>query len=199
MRKYIIIMAMVGIIFILFIKKDKYIKIVYPKKISKYKLNFFIFDQFKVIFILLEPLYLYIVANNLYYVGIFNIVLGLSSLLCLYFIIRKVNISKYYKYINIIFTLVLFLKLNISNRYILLIIAILEGIGIKSSELVSVMNLYNYDEINGGYIIFSEWIFCLARVIILGIIYFLSIHLKVILYILLFGIFCLTFQYKKDT
>lgn len=194
---YLLIISIISIIPALFIKKDKYINIKYNIKINKYKLYYFIFDQFKIIFILLEPLYLYLIFDNISYVGIFNIILTISSILCIYLLVNKINIKKYYKYINIIFVLVLFLKLNIYNKSLLLIIALFEGIGIKTNEYVSTTNLYNYKDNSIGYIILCEKIFCLVRCIILCIIYFISIDIKIIMYLLLIGIFILSFMYRE--
>ena len=196
---YLIILSIIGIFPALFIKKEKQEVIKLSKKISNSKLKFFFFDQFKIVFILLEPLYLYLISNKISYVGMFNIILTISSIICIYLLTNKINVHKNYKYINILFTIVLILKLNIHNKTLLLLIAFFEGIGIKTNELVSTMNLYNIKEPNAGYIITSERVFCITRAIILGIIYFLSFDLKISLYILLIGIFILSFQYKKNT
>lgn len=196
---YLIIISIIGIIPALFMKKD-YCKIIeYPSKIDNQKLKFFFFDQFKIVFILLEPLYLYLIANKISYVGLFNILLTLSSIACVYLLSNKINIEKHYKYINIIFTIILLIKLNIYNKNVLLIIAILEGMGIKMNELVSTMNLYHNGRLNEGYIITCERVFCMTRTLILCIIYFLPLNLKLILYILLIGIFFLSFSYKKES
>lgn len=196
---YLFIVSLISIIPSLFIKKEISKKTINNQKISKNKILFFIFDQFKIIFILLEPLYLYTISNNIKYVGIFNIILTISSIIFIYILSNKINIENKYKYLNILFTLVLILKLNINNKNILLIIAFLEGIGIKSNELISTINLYSTKEINENYIINSEIIFCLTRTIILCFIYFTTTNLKLILHILIIGIFFLSFQYKKDT
>ena len=196
---YLFIISIISIIPSLFIKKEIPKKIHNNHKLSKNKTLFFIFDQFKIIFILLEPLYLYTISNNIKYVGIFNIILTISSIIFIYILSNKITIENKYKYLNILFTLVLILKLNINNKYILLIIAFLEGIGIKSNELISTINLYSTKEINENYIINSEIIFCLTRTIILCLIYFTTVNLKLILHILIIGIFFLSFQYKKDT
>ncbi len=195
---YLIIISIISIIPILFIKKESTKKIIIPKKIPKIKIRFFILDQFKIIFLLLEPLYLYLISQKLSYVGIFNVVTIISSIICLYLLSRFIDLKKYYRYINIIFVLVLLLKLNINNQIILLIIAFLEGIGIKTNELVSTVNLYDNEENTEGYIILSEIIFCLVRSLILGIFFLINISLKISMYILLIGIFFLSFQYKKN-
>ena len=195
---YLIILLIISIIPALFIKKEKE-QVSEKVKIPKQKIKFFFFDQFKIIFLLLEPLYLYLIENNLSFVGIFNIILTISSIICIYFLSNKINISKKYPYINIIFTIILILKLNIYSKTLLLIVAFLEGIGIKANELVSTLNLYDTHILNKEYIIISEQIFCMTRSLILSVIYFLPLSLKTTLYILLIGIFILSFQYKKNT
>ncbi len=196
---YLIIIAILGIIPTLFIETEKADKIIYPTNINHNKLCFFFFDQFRITFLLLEPLFLYLISNAISYVGYFNIILTISSVICIHYIASKIEIAEKYKYINLIFVIILLLKLNINNQYILLIIALLEGIGIRINELVSTINLYDYHKPNIGYIIICEQLFCLTRVLILGILYFLPINLKLTLYLLIIGIFLLGFQYKKDT
>lgn len=196
---YLIIISLLSIIPSLFIKKEKTQPITYPKSIKQSTMNFFILDQFKIIFLLLQPLYLYTISKTISYVGIFNIAITISSIIYIYKFANKKDIEKYYKYINIIFTIILLLKLNINNKIILLIIAFLEGIGVKTNELISTMNLYNHKSSKIGYLIISENIFCLVRGVILSIIYLLKLNLKTTLYLLLIGIFILSFTYKKDT
>ena len=196
---YLIILSIISIIPAILIKneikKENNINI----KIPKTKLNYFILDQFKIIFILLQPLYLYIISKTISYIGIFNIILTISSIIYTYILANNINIEKNYKYINILFCLTLVLKLSINNKIVLLLLAFLEGIGVKSNELVSTINLYNIKNPNKEYIINCEKIFCLIRTLILGIIYFTIAKFKIILYILIIGIFFLGFQYKKDT
>ena len=196
---YLIILSLISIIPTLFIKKEKTKKITYPKSIPRSTINFFILDQTKIVFLLLQPLYLYMLSNTISYVGIFNIIITISSIIYIYKFANKKDIEKYYKYINIIFTIILLLKLNIKNKTILLIIAFFEGIGVKTNELISTMNLYRNKSAKTGYIIISEIIFCLIRGLILSIIYIFKINLKLSLYLLLIGIFLLSFTYKKDT
>lgn len=195
---YLVIISIIGIIPSIFIKKNPPNKIIYPKKIEKYKLNFFIFEQFKILFILLEPLYLYLISKKTSYVGLFNIIITISSIIYLYFLSNKINLKKTYKYLNIIFVIVLLLKINIKNKIILLVIAFLEGIGIKTNELASTVNLYNIkNENKEGYLIICEIIFCLTRTIILCIAYLLNVNITAVMYILLIGVFFLSFQYKE--
>jgi hypothetical protein len=78
---YLILITIISIIPTMFIKKEPTEKIKYPKTLSKSKISFFIFDQTKIIFLLLQPLYLYTISNNLKYVGIFNIIIAISSII----------------------------------------------------------------------------------------------------------------------
>lgn len=196
---YLIIISVISIIPSLFIKKEQKQTIIYPKNIPKTTLHFFILDQTKIIFLLLQPLYLYLLSSNISYVGIFNIILTISSIIYIYKFANKKDVEKYYKYINIAFTIILLSKLIINNQTFLLIIAFFEGIGIKTNELISTMNLYQYKNNKIGYLIISEIIFCFVRGIILSIIYILKLDLKLSLYLLLIGIFLLSFAYKKNT
>lgn len=200
----LIIITIIGIIPTLLIEKNIPKKIEYPKNILPSKIQFFIFDQFRILFLLLEPLYLYIISKTISYVGIFNIIITISSIIYLYLIAnnKNINIKKYYCYLNILFVIFLLLKLNITNKIILLIIAFFEGIGIKTNELISTMNLYKIKNLKlsekEGYLIISEIIFCSTRAIILFIFYLFNVSLVIMMYILLIGIFILSFQYSPS-
>lgn len=196
----VIILSVISIIPLIFIKDDITNNKIEYSKINSNKLVFFILEQFKVIFLLLEPIYLYLyVKKSLNYVGTFNILIGISSIIYLYYIAHRININKYFKYINIIFCLVLLLKLNITNKYILLIVALLEGLGIKSFELTSNKNIYNIENSNiNGYLITCELIFCFLRSIICLIFYLFIDNVKAMLYISLVPIFLISFVKLAD-
>ena len=185
----IVILSIISILFLFNIKlNDK--KIEYFK-LEKNKLFFFIFEQFKVIFLTLQPLYLYLyVDNDIKYIGIINVIIGIASIIFTYFYVRKKNIYKSFRILNILFCFILVLKINIINKYILLIIAFFEGLGIKMYEVISSNNIYNIDNINKrGYIIEVELIFCLARSLICFIFFIFFNDIKIMLYISIFGIF----------
>lgn len=169
------------------------------EKINKNKLLFFILEQAKVVNITIQPLYLYLFINNtISYIGIFNIIMGISSCVFIYFFVRKVDDKKYFKYFNIIFCIILFLKLNISNKYIVLILALFEGLSIKMFEIVSTENMYNIrkDTNIKGYLLITEIVFCIVRSIICLIGYFIN-DIKIFLYITIILIFIISFI-KKD-
>ena len=168
-------------------------------KIKKNKLLFFICEQAKVINLSLQPLYLYLFINNtISYVGIFNIIMGISSCIFIYFFVRKVDDKKYFKYLNILFCIILILKLNISNKYLVLIIALFEGLGIKIFEIVSSENIYSIKEDTNikGYLLIVEIIFCMIRSIMCLIGYFIN-DIKIILYLTIVLIFIISFI-KRD-
>lgn len=154
------------------------------EKIPKNKFLFFLLEQSKVINLLLQPLYLYLFINSkIEYVGIFNVVMGISSCIFIYFFVRKIDDKKYFKYLNILFCIFLLLKLNVTNKYLVLLIGLFEGLGVKMFEVVSAENIYNIDKnINvKGYIIITEIIFCLVRSILCFIGYLIN-DIKIILY-----------------
>lgn len=196
----VIILSVISIIPLIFIKDNITSSEIEYSKISINKVLFFSLEQFKVIFLLLEPMYLYLyVKKSLNYVGTFNILICISSIIYLYYIAHRININKYFKYINIFFCLVLLLKLNITNKYILLIVALLEGLGIKSFELTSNKNIYNINNINiNGYLITCELIFCFIRSIICLIFYLFIDNVKIMLYISLVPIFLISFIKLAD-
>ena len=188
----VIISSLISIIPIikLEVKNDKK-KIKYDyKEIKKNKITFFIFEQFKVIFLSIQPLFLYIYAkSDIEYIGIFNALLGVASVLFVYFISRKVNLKKIFWIGNLLFCLVLIFKINITSSSILLIIAFLEGLLTKMYEMVSTTNIYSkdYKDIS-SYLILTEFIFCLVRSLICLFFYFFISDVKLMLYICIGGI-----------
>ncbi len=164
------------------------------KTINKQKLSFFILEQFKVIFISLQPLYLYLyIKDDLKYIGIFNIILGISSLICLYLFVKKIKLNHHFILLNTIFTIILIFKLNINNTTILLILAFIEGILLKIYETVSLTNIYNKDKNNiASYLTICETIFCLTRGILCLISIFIN-DIRIIMYIMILGIFISSF------
>ena len=180
----VIIISLIALIplFKLEVEEDN-TKIKY-EKIPRNKFLFFILEQSKVINLILQPLYLYLFINSkIEYVGIFNVVMGISSCIFIYFFVRKINDKKYFKYLNILFCIFLLLKLNVTNKYLVLLIGLFEGLGIKMFEVVSAENIYNIDKDTNvkGYIIITEIIFCLVRSIFCFIGYLIN-DIKIILY-----------------
>lgn len=186
----LIITSIFSIIPLLFIKNENKLEKIKLniKKLPRRKLLFFICEQFKVIFLLLQPLYLYLYVNdNIEYVGMFNAILGIASIVTIY-LFSKTNNYKFF-IINLFLCLTLIFKINITNPNTLLMLAILEGIGIKIFEVVSTKNIYNIEKENTiSYLILVELIFCLVSTTIFIIFYFIN-NLKNMLYICIFFIF----------
>lgn len=179
--------------------KESNIPIKY-QKIEKNKLLFFILEQAKVINLSLQPLYLYLFINNkIEYVGIFNAIMGVSACIFIYLFVRKIDDNKYFKYLNMLFCLILLLKLNITNKYLILLVGFFEGLGIKMFEIVSAENIYNINRDTNikGYLILVEVIFCLTRSLLCLIGYFIN-DIRIILYLSIGLIFIISFIKRKD-
>lgn len=179
--------------------KESNIPIKY-QKIEKNKLLFFILEQAKVINLSLQPLYLYLFINNkIEYVGIFNAIMGVSACIFIYLFVRKIDDNKYFKYLNMLFCLILLLKLNITNKYLILLVGFFEGLGIKMFEIVSAENIYNINRDTNikGYLILVEVIFCLTRSLLCLIGYFIN-DIRIILYLSIGLIFIISFIKIKD-
>ncbi len=183
----LIVLSLISIIPLLRLNLDKKNNIIKYDKIDKNRILFFIFEQGKVLFLLFEPLYIYLyVMDNIKYVGITSSLTLISSLIFIYFFVRKIDDRKCFKYLNIILCLILFFKINISNKYLMLFIVFLEGLGIKMYEVVSMENMYNISHSTNikGYLIITESIFCLVRAILSFIFIYID-NLKIILYLLI--------------
>lgn len=179
--------------------KESNIPIKY-QKIEKNKLLFFILEQAKVINLSLQPLYLYLFINNkIEYVGIFNAIMGVSACIFIYLFVRKIDDNKYFKYLNMLFCLILLLKLNITNKYLILLVGFFEGLGIKMFEIVSAENIYNINRDTNikGYLILVEVVFCLTRSLLCLIGYFIN-DVRIILYLSIGLIFIISFIKRKD-
>ncbi len=197
----IFITSLISLIPLLMIKEEVKYEEVFKidTSINLRKKLFFLFEQSKVLFLLIQPLYLYIkVDKNLSYIGIFNVVSSIASIIFIYFFVRKINIFKYFKYFNTLLVIILCLKLNIFNKYIMLIIAFFEGIFIKIYEITSMKNLYQIKTDNiKNYLFNAQMLFCLSRFIIISILYFVTSNVKVILYVMLIFILISGFFIKE--
>ena len=150
-------------------------------------------DQLRFVLVTIFPLYIYLNINKSYkYIGIINIVSGLGSIIYIY-ILKKLmdkNKSDYLSssllYLAITYTLKLLTKSNI----IFLIIVFFEGIFRSVVDLITLRNTYvyskNYTRLN--YIIFTEGINNIGRVIILTLFYITNISLEKIILICILGI-----------
>ena len=186
----ILVLSFISVVPVLKLKNIKKEKINLSKvSIPRDKVFFNILEQFKVILLELQPLYLYIyVKKSISYVGTFNILINLASLIVMLFISKRVT-NKYFRYINILLGIVLIFKFNIDNSIILLLIALLEGIGIKLYEKFSLNNLYDVKRSNiNSYLIVEEFIFFITKSVLMVVFILLVRDLKLILYICILGI-----------
>ena len=183
----VLILSLISTIPILKYRKKEQVTKIKLIKLNKNKLIFSILEQFKIIFIELQPLFIYLYIKKTYtYIGVFNIIMNISSLIIINSLYKKNN---HPKRIATILGIILFLKLNIKNNYLLLLIAVLEGIYIKLYEIISLKNLYSNTtkEIN-NYLLTEELIFLLSKVIIITITILLNLELNTALTIYIVGI-----------
>lgn len=192
---FVVLLSLIALIPIFKLSDKKDSTPIKYEKPPQNKLYFFLFEQAKVINLSLQPLYLYLFINQkIEYIGLFNVVTGLSSCLFIYFFVRKIDDHKYFKYLNIIFCLILLLKLNITSKYLILIIGFFEGLGVKMFEIISAENIYNITPNTNikGYLITTELIFCLTRSLMCLLGYFIN-NIIIILYLSIIPIFIISF------
>lgn len=160
-------------------------KVIIPKD----KIFFSIFEQFKVIFLELQPLFLYIyIDSSIYYVGIFNVITNIASLIVIYYLAKKLN-KNHFKYYTLSLGFIFILKLNIKNGLILLAIAFLEGLLVKIYENISLDNLYSYDNNNiTKYLLTEEVIFFTTKSFIMLIFLILNLNIYAIMYLNIIGL-----------
>ena len=167
--------------------------------ISIDKILFSILEQFKVIFIEIQPLYLYLYIKKSYlYIGIFNIIMNISSLSVVFYLSKKINNNKM-KYITSLLGIILLLKINQKSKKYLLLIASFEGILIKLYETYSIKNLYDIEKNNiKNYLKVEENIFLITKSCIIIIWIIMGVNLKIILSIHIIGIILSGFFLKKN-
>ena len=166
--------------------------------ISKRKIIFNILEQFKVIFIELQPLFLYLYINDsIVYVGIFNIVISTASLIVVYFLSKRLR-GNVFKYITLILGIVLLFKIKIKSSIFLLFIGFLEGIMFKLYDGYSLSYLYDIKDISiNKYLIIEEFIFFISKSIIMLLFIGFSLNIKLILFICIIGIIASGMVYEE--
>ena len=177
------------ILFNINIKLEKIEKIDFSiLKNNKQNLLLFTLEQFKIIGVILFPLYITIILNTSYkFIGIFNIFIGIASIISLLYFTKLISKKKksYLAVISIIFFIIWILKINISIKFIIILIAFFEGIISKLYQIVINRFTYvlgkHYSYFN--YIIVLELLFNFIKFIIMLIFMFFIKDLKLILYI----------------
>ena len=210
LEKYGYISLSIIILILSFISLFPLFKIKINQKINKIKIKqiiknfpkqnyiFLFFDQLKFFTILLFPLYIYInIKSELKYIALTNVIIGISSILYILFIAKKMDENKkdYLKPMLLAMFITLLIKLNINNSNIILFIIFIEGISKAALDTIILRNTYSYkaNYNNISYILFIEQLYSLFRFIITTIYLILEVNLKTILYIGTFSLLINTF------
>ena len=210
LEKYGYISLSIIILILSFISLFPLFKIKINQKINKIKIKqiiknfpkqnyiFLFFDQLKFFTLLLFPLYIYInIKSELKYIALTNVIIGISSILYILFIAKKMDENKkdYLKPMLLAMFITLLIKLNINNSNIILFIIFIEGISKAALDTIILRNTYSYkaNYNNISYILFIEQLYSLFRFIITTIYLILEVNLKTILYIGTFSLLINTF------
>lgn len=171
------------------IKEEKSEGSIFNVKIERSKVLFSIFEQFKVMFLEIQPLFLYLyVKQSVYYVGFFNVIVNVASLIVLYFLSRRIC-KNYFKYFCLGLGIVFLFKLNIKSGIILLFLAFLEGILVKIYENVSLNNLYDFkNQSLKNYLILEEFIFFFSKSVFMLVVYLFHFSIYMVMYLCMIGI-----------
>jgi len=195
----VIVLSLISLIPIIKIKDHNRVIM----KLSKVKLGkkkyFFIMEQFKVIFCELQGLFLYLyIEENLIYIGLFQLFIGIASILFLFYFNKLKGNRKFFKYLNILLCIVLLFKINVGNKYILYVVALMEGLFLKEFEYFSTLNLYDREDNNiYGYLMVVEIIFSVSKSIMVLLFYLFLDSLYWIMIICIVGIFLCSFLYPR--
>lgn len=163
------------------------------KQGSKFNHLSMVLYEFKYISTFIFPIYLYLyVHTNFEYVGIFNIFVGLSSVIFIYLFSLKMDKDKY-DYIlisGLALAATLFLKLNCTITLLVLLIGLFEGIFTKMYDVGYTRNIYflgsHYNQ--ASYNMIYEVIQNFSRLFLFSIIFLFTRDLTTILYICIAGI-----------
>ncbi|MDD4298863.1 MAG: hypothetical protein PHS98_04470 [Bacilli bacterium] len=156
--------------------------------IPRKSLWFMFIAQFRMVSRYLFPLFLYIyVHQNYEYIGVFNIAVSVASIFFIYFFSKRMDKEKkdYLLLSGVLFCIVYFLKLNIVDTGLMLLVGLFEGIVDKMYDVAFDRNLYalghHYDGL--GYTIVMEGLQNISRVVIVMIFFFFISSLKNMLYL----------------
>ena len=190
------ILLIISNIFLLCIKietTDSKINFKILKSLKLKNILFFITEQFKVIGITLFPLYLTIFLNVSYkFIGIFNIFVGVSSIIFIFLFSRLMNKKKksYMLFCALLYSILWIFKINIKIKILVLVIALLEGIISKLYQTSVTRFLYSlghhFNTIE--YVTITEILFGVIRFIIVLIAFLFIKDLKILLYICSIGL-----------
>lgn len=208
---YIIIIAsviilIIGNIFLINIKIKEPLNNI-DFKIIKYipKNDYLIFglEQFKIIAMHIFPLYLIIYLKaNYKFIGLFNIIIGIASMISIFFFSRLISKKKksYLIPTTIFYFLLWILKINIKIKIIILIIGFFEGIISKIYQ--TSLNRVFYDvgkKLNiVSYVMITELFLNLVKLIIMILLVIFIKDLKIFLYVCTLGLLLTGFVKYND-
>jgi hypothetical protein len=199
------LLSIVGLVVIIFLisviplfnikeERDKNININFMKvfkKLPKKAISFFIFDNFRVLYNIFFVMYLYLyVKSNFSYVGLFGMVVGLASMVFVYFFCRKMDRDrKDYLIVSAsLLGIIWFAKANVVGATMMLFLGVLEGFACRMYETATVRDLYalgkQYD--SSSYIFVYETLNHITRIGIVLLAFLLG-DLKAIIYICIIG------------
>ena len=158
-------------------------------KMDLSKVLFSVFEQFKVLFLELQPLFLYLcVKDSILYVGGLLLIVSISSLIIAYFIGKRMKVFHFFFFCCFLFV-VLMVKIHFVNDILLLFLSFLEGIGIRGYDVISLNNLYDLGKNDvKSYLMVEEIIFFLTKSLLMGLFLVFRLRLYWILLICNFGI-----------
>ena len=152
--------------------------------IEKRKVIFSALEQFKVLFMEIQPLFIYLyISDNYSYIGIVRVIMNIASLLVIYYVSKNISRGKFF-YVTIFLGGILFLKIWVRQEFLLFFIVFLEGIFVKLYEMVSLGNLYDYREKHfREYLFLEEVIFLVSKFIVILFCLLFSVNFIFLLFI----------------
>lgn len=164
------------------------------KNIPKRSVIFLMLDQFRTIGNFFFIIYIYVyVSQSIKYIGIFNIIAGIASIIFIYLFSKKVDKNKndYIIFSSLFVMIIWIFKLNITSSAFMLGIGLFQGLSDRMYEVSTSRNMYmlgkNYDSMT--YIMVTEGIYNVARIFICLIGFLLLKDLKLFLYLCGISIF----------
>ncbi len=148
-------------------------------------------DQARQLMVIFFPLFIYLkIANNYRYIGIINALIGIASIIFVYFFAKKMDKEhkNHLRLAIILLGTILMFKLNITNLYFMLAIAFFEGL-ISRMHMTAIMsNIYmlGKDFHLPSYLVIYEITTNLIKVIIILIGILFINNIKVFLFFCLF-------------
>ena len=164
------------------------------KMIPRRNILFFAFVQFRTILFFLFPLYIFInIKGRLEFIGIINIIVGIASIIFIYFYSRRIDKKKkdYMLIASIFLSSILFIEVRFATAFILLFTSFFEGIAIRMYEVSITRDLYLIPKKidKSCYFLALELINNGVKLLIVLTLFILNFSLYTMLIILIIGIF----------